>query len=38
MVQVFNRVWPIIGLAAGLLVTAAWIGVLGYGLLKLGVL
>jgi hypothetical protein len=35
MLQVFNRVWPIAVLALGFSVTLGWIGILGYGLLKL---
>ena len=35
IVSMFQRVWPALGLAAGLIVTVAWIGLLGYGVVKL---
>jgi hypothetical protein len=31
----FNRIWPVAGLAFGLIMTVVWMGALGYGLLKL---
>jgi hypothetical protein len=31
----FHRVWPALGLAVGLIVTIAWMGLLGYGIIKL---
>jgi hypothetical protein len=34
----FRRTWPGALLAAGLFVTAAWIGLLGFGLFQLGAL
>lgn len=34
-VSVFKRAWPIAGLAVSLLVTLAWIILLGYGLLRI---
>jgi len=34
-VSYFHRVWPPIVLAIGLIVTAAWIGLLIYGLFEL---
>jgi len=37
MVQLFDRVWPIAVLAFGLFFTLGWIGLLGYGLIKLGI-
>ena len=36
--RVFYRVWPIAGVSLALLVTAAWVGFLGYGLSRLSVL
>jgi hypothetical protein len=38
MVEIVRRVWPSAALAFGLVVTAAWIGVFGYELFKLGAL
>jgi len=35
MVTLFNRVRPLAGLTFGLIATMAWIGLLGYGLIKL---
>jgi hypothetical protein len=35
MVTLFSRVWPLAGLTLGLLVTVAWMGLVGYGLIKL---
>ena len=35
---VFRRTWPRALLAAGLVVTAAWIGLLGFGRFQLGAL
>ena len=35
MVRLFNRVWPLAALMFGLIVTVAWLGVVGYGLIKL---
>ena len=35
LVSMFRRIWPALGLAAGLIVTVAWVGLLGYGLVKL---
>ena len=35
MVELFGRVWPMVVLAFGLFATAGWIGLLGYGILKL---
>ena len=32
----FHRVYPTVGLAAGLIVTVVWIFFLGYALIKLG--
>jgi hypothetical protein len=37
MLDLINRVWPIAVLALGLFVTISWIGLLGYGLLKLAI-
>jgi hypothetical protein len=34
----FRRTWPGALLAAGLAVTVAWIGLLGFGLFQIGVL
>lgn len=38
MVEIVRRVWPSAALGFGLVVTAAWIGVFGYELFKLGAL
>ena len=35
MVTLFNRVRPLAGLTLGLIVTVAWLGLAGYGLIKL---
>ena len=35
MVTLFNRVWPLAGLTFGLIVTVAWLGLVGYDLIKL---
>jgi hypothetical protein len=35
MVTLFNRVGPLAGLTLGLIATMAWIGLVGYGLIKL---
>jgi hypothetical protein len=37
MVDLIHRVWPIAVLVFGLFITASWIGLLGYGLLKLAI-
>jgi hypothetical protein len=31
----FHRVWPVAGLAVGLMTTVAWTALLGYGLFRL---
>jgi hypothetical protein len=31
----FHRVWPVAGLAFGLIVTVVWTALLGYGLIEL---
>jgi demethoxyubiquinone hydroxylase (CLK1/Coq7/Cat5 family) len=33
--SLFQCIWPMAGLALGLMVTVAWIALLGYGLVKL---
>jgi hypothetical protein len=33
--SLWRRLWPIAGLAAAVLVTAAWIGALGYAVVQL---
>jgi len=33
--SLWHRLWPIAGLAAAVLVTAAWIGALGYAVVQL---
>jgi hypothetical protein len=38
IVSAFQRVWPIAGVSLALIVTVAWIGFLGYGLARLGIL
>ena len=35
MLTLLNRIWPVAGLAFGLIMTVLWMGALGYGLLKL---
>ena len=35
LMSMFHRIWPALVLAAGLIVTVAWMGLLGYGLVKL---
>jgi hypothetical protein len=35
MLTVFNRIWPLAALAVGLIVTVAWMGLVGYGLILL---
>jgi hypothetical protein len=35
MVALFNRIWPLAVLAFGLIVTVVWMGVVGYGVMKL---
>jgi hypothetical protein len=31
----FHRIWPVVGLAAAMMVNLAWMGFLGYGFFKL---
>jgi len=38
IVNAFHRVWPLVGVATAVLITVAWMGLLGYGLSRLGVL
>jgi hypothetical protein len=38
IVNAFQRVWPIAAVSFAVVVTVAWIGFLGYGLARLGVL
>ena len=33
-ISLFDRIWPVAGLAAASIVDLAWIGFLGYGLLS----
>ena len=35
MIKSFNRAWPLAGVTLGLIVTVAWLGLVGYGLIKL---
>jgi hypothetical protein len=35
MVALFDRVRPLAGLTVGLIVAGAWLGLVGYGLIKL---
>jgi hypothetical protein len=35
MLTLFNRVWPLAVLTVGLIMTVAWVGLLGYGLIML---
>jgi hypothetical protein len=35
MLTLFNRIWPLAVLTVGLVVTVAWMGLVGYGLMKL---
>jgi hypothetical protein len=35
MDTLFNRVWPLAVLTLGLIATVAWLGLVGYGLIKL---
>ena len=37
MLQLLDRAWPIAVLTFGLFITLGWIGLLGYGLIKLGI-
>jgi hypothetical protein len=36
MLKLFHRVWPPAALAVGLIGTMAWVGLVGYGVFKLG--
>jgi hypothetical protein len=38
IVSAFQRLWPIAGVSFAFIVTIAWIGLLGYGLARLGLL
>jgi hypothetical protein len=38
IVNAFQRVWPIAAISVAFIVTVAWIGLLGYGLARLGIL
>jgi len=35
MIAAINRVWPLAGLTLGLMMAMVWIGLIGYGLIKL---
>jgi hypothetical protein len=35
MLTLLNRVWPLAVLTVGLIMTVAWVGLLGYGLVML---
>jgi len=35
MLTLLNRVWPLAGLSVALVATVAWMGLLGYALIKL---
>jgi dolichyl-phosphate-mannose--protein O-mannosyl transferase len=35
MLAQLTRIWPLAGLALGLVISVAWMGLIGYGLLKL---
>ena len=34
-ISLFGRIWPVAGLAVGLIATVAWTALLGYGLFRL---
>jgi hypothetical protein len=34
-ISLFDRIWPVAGLAIGLMATMAWTALLGYGLFRL---
>ena len=36
MPKLFHRVWPLAALVAGLFVTVAWVGLLGYWVVRFG--
>lgn len=36
LISFFHRIWPMAIIAIGVIATAAWTGLLGYGLFRLG--
>lgn len=36
MLQLMDRVWPFAALIVGFFITAAWVGILGYWVFRLG--